>query len=74
MGLCGSETHGITPFETVGFLPQFGVGEPVVESGECEGAEWELGEEACLIILVLSDGIVVGALVPDKVVGCQLGL
>ena len=74
MGLCGSETHGIAPFETFGFLPQFGVGEPIIESGKCKGAEWELGKEACLILLVLSNGIVVSAVVPDKVVGCQLGL
>ena len=72
--LLGGESDGIASLSAWGFLPQFRVGESIVQSGECEGAEWELGEEARVILLILCEGFVLGAFVPDKVVGCEVGL
>ena len=72
--LLGGESDGIAAFDAWGFLPQFRVGESIVQSGECEGAEWELGEEARVILLILCERFVLGAFVPDKVVGCEVGL
>ena len=72
--LLGSEADGIASFNAWGFLPQFRVGESIVQSGECEGAEWELGEEARVVLLILCERFFLGAFVPDKVVGCKVGL
>ena len=74
MRLLGSETDGVASLDTWGFLPQFRVGKSIVQSGECEGAEWELGEEARVILLILCERFVLGAFVPDKVVDCKVGL
>ena len=74
VGLLGSETDGIASFDTWGFLPQFRVGKSIVQSGECEGAEWELGEETRVILLILCEGFFLGAFVPDKVVRCKIRL
>ena len=72
--LLGREADGIASLGTGGLLPQFRVGESIVQSGEGEGAEGELGEEARVILLILCEGLVLGAFVPDEVVGCEVGL
>lgn len=63
--LLGGESNGIAAFSARGFLPQFGVGESIVQSGESEGAERKLGEEARMILLILCQGIVHGAVMPN---------
>ena len=72
--LLGREADGVASLSAGGVLPQVRVGEAIVQSGEGEGAEGELGEEARVILLVLRERIVLGAFVPDKVVGCEVGL
>ena len=72
--LLGREADGIASLSTGGLLPQFRVGESIVQSGEGEGAKGELGEEARVVLLVLRERIVLGAFVPDEVVGCEVGL
>lgn len=47
------ESHWVAASAALGLLPQFRVGETVVQSGVGEGAECELREEARLVLLVL---------------------
>ena len=76
VGLLVREAHGVAAraAAAAGLPPQVGVGEAVVQSGVGEGAEGELREEARLVLLVLREGFGLGALVPDEVVGRQVGL
>ena len=74
MWLSVCEAHRVPTLGPLSFLPNFGVAESIVQSGECESAEWELREESSMVLLILRERIFLCAVMPYQMISGQLGL